>query len=252
MAKDRLDLIREKAKVAQAPENPLVTAMDKHIAAKRGARTGWNPNPGVAPVVTYTPEAPSKPKLRSGQPASRWSPPMDAASSGRRVSVRTQRAGGGVAPPAPVTAQASTDALLDRAAKKRAASRAQAPLPSGAVTGPKLRSTQPASRWSPPMDPVSSSRVSVSTRRSPPPRPAPAPTPTPKPTASTPPAAPKPRLTAAARTPKPRMTPPMATTHAPRARRVGGGRLGAMASATINATQAAYFELTKPKSKKDK
>ena len=229
--------------VTRTVESPFSPAMNPYTAAKQGARTGFNPNPGVAPVkvTTYEPEAPSRPRLKA--PASRWSPPMDktleASRANSPVSVSTQRPGRAVAPPAPVSAPASTDALLDRAKAQRAA-RAQPKPPSGAITGPKLRQgVAPRSKVSPPMNVATSVQqpVSVSVQR--PGRP-PAP------------AAPAPPKLKAGYAPASKVAPPMA----PRARpKVGGGGWrGALisggASATINAGQAAEAERQRRKKAK--
>jgi hypothetical protein len=237
---NRLDAIRKAASAATTPESPFKPGTPKVKAQLQGARTGWNPNPEIGEVKTtvYTnngvPQA--GPKLKTGaMPKSRWSPPMSAdAPAPRRPAPR------------------ASDALLDRAAAKRAAA-APAP-PSGAVTGPRLRTDrQPSgSRWSPPMDArTSSARVTVRTQR--PGRPAPAPT-TPAPKA--PPAA-RPAATAA-RPPrlKPGVAPPMRhAVVAPRPvalpkGRVGGGRWGAAASVAVHAGTTLAHELQRKDKKK--
>lgn len=231
MAKDRLSAIKAASKKAAAPSSPFSPGMNKHSAQKAGARTGWNPNPEIAPVKTILPEG-ARPKLKP--PASRWSPPMDQGSPTARSSPSRR-------PPAPA------DELLDRAKAKRQARAAPTP-PSGAITGPKLREGySPSSRYSPPMD-VRSSTARVSVRTVRPGRPPPAP---PAPAPAAPASQPKPRLTSSARTPRSRVSPPMARPAAvPKRTRVGGGRLGALASAGINAAQAVYSEATRKK--KDK
>lgn len=269
---DRMAAIKKAAsKPSPAPAGPFTPGMNSNLAAQSGARTGWNPNPGTAPVTTYTPEPAVKTRPSLKAPASRWSPPMGSS-------------GTGVAPAPSRRPPAAADALLDRAVAKRAA-KAQPALPSGAVTGPKLRQglEAPKSRFSPPMDVATSvpKPLSVSTPRAGKPK-APAAGPKLKSTAApasrvsppmsvktsvpqplsvssnrpgnpppppAPPAA-KPRLKPGVM-PKSRVSPPMAVRAAPKARKVGGGWRGALVSGGINAAQAVASGSDKKKKRED-
>lgn len=119
MAKKKLDrmaaiakatgAVTERAARAERVDSPFDPSYGRVQGQLRGARTGWNPNPGVAPVREWRPE-PASP-----QPATPAAP-SPAARRPRR-----------------------SDAILDRAKARVAASAPTMPPPSGAVTGPKLR-----------------------------------------------------------------------------------------------------------------
>lgn len=257
--------VSDKAGIAPAgppPRSPFKPGMNAGLAAQQGAKTGFNPNPGEAPVRTLVP-------TRRGTLVEEGTPRLKPGVRARYSMTPPMAPEAPPAPPKPASRgrarlgpQRRSDALLDAAKAKVAQSTPQPTPPSGAKTGPRLSQRMsvgqaqasfttaprlgPSSPAPRPMRAAPGSRADLAYAGLKPQQPRPARAP--KPAA---PASPPPKLRAGVR-PRSTVAPPLPRmTGAPQMpRRVGGGWRGMLVSGGINAAQAGYQEVQRKDKKK--